>query len=150
VPTDAEIAGEISQIFAALERLHGAGLPATRANKIRRETIHFLWEVRSVAKFSPSRPHSIEARRYRASGSTDELTYEHSIPLATVMPALRAAAGDGAAMLDLLRMYVRPVIVLKAEGKALAAAGLNARLPVDALAGDSRARYLACGIEIEP
>ena len=53
-------------------------------------------------------------------------------------------------MLDLLRTYVRPVIVLKAEGKALAAAGLNAKLPANALAHDATARYLACGIEVEP
>lgn len=150
MPEDIEIAEEISQVFAALERLHAAGLPATRANKIRRETIHFLWEVRSEAKFSANRPHSVQARLSRAAGSTDDLTYEHSIPLATVMPALRAAAGDSKAMLDLLRTYVRPVIVLKAEGKALAAAGLNAKLPVNALADDATARYLACGIEVEP
>lgn len=52
-------------------------------------------------------------------------------------------------MLDLLRTYVRPFIVLKAEGKALAAAGLNAKLPANALKDDARARYLACGIEVE-
>lgn len=53
-------------------------------------------------------------------------------------------------MLEILRKYVRPVIVLKTEGKALAAAGLNAKLPTNAFADDSTARYRACGIEVEP
>tara|TARA_R110000787_G_scaffold34914_11_gene90131 strand:- start:397 stop:849 length:453 start_codon:yes stop_codon:yes gene_type:complete len=149
VPSDVDIAHEIAQIFAALESLHEKGLPGARANKVRREVIHFLWEIRAEAKFSQSRPHSLLARAYRESGAKDELTYEHSIPLATIMPRLRSAAGDGAAMLDLLKRYVQPVIVLKSESKLLASAGLNASLPLDALDDDRRSRYLACGIAIE-
>ena len=149
MPSDAEIAAEIARIFAALESLHAKGLPVARANKVRREIIHFLWEVRTESKFSHTRPHSRLARAYRQSGAKDELTYEHSIPLATIIPRLRRAAGDPEAMLELLTRYVQPVVVLKTEGKILAGAGLNAKLPMDALDDDARARYLACGIEIE-
>jgi hypothetical protein len=143
------IAEEIAAIFLAMERLHEKGLPISKASKVRREAIHFLGETREEGKLSPKRRHSLAARRARSEGRMSELTYEHSIPLASIMPLLRSAAGDGPAMLGLLRTYIQPVIVTKDEAKVLSRAKLHACLPTGASGDDAMARYRACGIKIE-
>ena len=146
---DEDIAGAIAAIFRPLERLHAAGLPEARGTKVRREAIHFLWELKDGTKFDSRRPHSIAARAYRLGGETALLRYEHSIPLASCMARLRDAARDTTTMLAALRLYVHPVIVLDEECTRLRTAGLNARLPEGADNADPFARYRATAIMIE-
>jgi hypothetical protein len=139
----------ICAIFLAVERLHDLGLPDARGSKVRRET-HFLWELREGAKLGDARPHSLPARLCRQRGQIGELTYEHSIPLATVMPLLRKAAGSPSRMLELLKKCVQPVLVTKEEGRRLASVGLGLRMPASARDYDPLTRYVQAGIEIEP
>lgn len=146
---DRDIATAISGIFQNLEDLHRKGLPVARGSKVRREAIHFIWELRSGAKLDSSRPHSRAARDYRASGQTVRLRYEHSIPLASCMELLRAASADPNVFLAALQQYIRPVIVLDTESDLLRQKGLNSRLPQGASCDDGFARYRAVGIEIE-
>lgn len=147
--TEREIAASIADIFQAVERLHALGMPDARGSKVRREAVHFLWELREGPELDSRRPHSQAARAYRNRGETALLRYEHSIPLASCMGALRQAAADPDRMLLALRLYVRPVIVLEEECARLRQAGLNSRLPDGADAIDAIARYQAAGIKME-
>ncbi|RYG86162.1 MAG: hypothetical protein EON59_10615 [Alphaproteobacteria bacterium] len=148
-PSDLEIASAIAGVFRSVEMLHSAGWRDGRGAKIRREAVHFLWETRDVPKLSPHRPHSIRAREYRRSGDVGDLRYEHSIPLATYMPILRAASADPHQMLSALKLYVRPVIVLEEECRLLSRAGLNSLLPAGSEPHDALARYASVGILTE-
>ena len=53
-------------------------------------------------------------------------------------------------MLEALETYVRPVIALEDECRALSAAGLNHTLPEGADPMDALARYMAAKISVEP
>jgi len=147
--TELDIAICIARIFDSVEDLHRKGLPDARGSRVRREAIHFLWETRELGKLDHRRPHSVAARAYRGSGLTELLRYEHSVPLATYMPQLRATARDPGAFLETLQRFVRPVIVLKSECDRLTAAGLASRMPMGIQADDFMARYRAAGVEIE-
>lgn len=149
MPTELLIATSIAEIFRAVEKLHDAGLRDSAGSRVRREAIHFLWETRDLTKLDARRPHSAAARAYRQTGETSELRYEHSIPLASYMPILRAAATDPAVMLLALHKFVRPVLVLESECRKLTAAGLASRMPANAMADDCNASYRAVGIEVE-
>ncbi|HEX6858885.1 MAG TPA: hypothetical protein VF138_01610 [Caulobacteraceae bacterium] len=144
-----DIATAISRIFLAVEDLHSKGVSEAKGSRLRREAIHFLWETREQSKFDANRPHSVAARAYRATGATELLRYEHSIPLASYMPVLRKAAKEPELMLAALKRYVRPVIVLEDECRMLTKCGLASRLPVGAAPDDALARYRQAGIEIE-
>lgn len=147
-PSDEQIAECICTIFAALEELHANGMRDGQASKVRREAVHFLWELREGTKLSQDRPHSVEAWSHRERGIKDQLRYEHSVPVAVFMPILRAAAGDAIQMLAALKLYVRPVIVTEDESRRLASSGLNHSLPAGLKADDWRARYQAVGIAL--
>jgi hypothetical protein len=58
-PDELQIAECLCSIFTALETLHGAGMRVGQASKVRREAVHFLWELREGAKLSAHRPHSV-------------------------------------------------------------------------------------------
>lgn len=60
-PAERQIAESLCSIFSALEQLHDAGLRDGQASRVRREAVHFLWELREGAKLSRDRPHSVEA-----------------------------------------------------------------------------------------
>lgn len=60
-PSERQIAGSLCSIFSALEQLHDAGLRDGRASRVRREAVHFLWELREGTKLSEGRPHSVAA-----------------------------------------------------------------------------------------
>ena len=148
--SDLEIAQAVCGVFASVEALHAKGLPDARGSRVRREAVHFLWELRDQSKLAPERPHSAAARRQRQTGDTTDLRYEHAIPLATFMPTLRAAVTGGPeAMLSALRRFVRPVIVVDAECRRLTKVGLAASMPAAAAPDDPVARYRAAGIALE-
>lgn len=147
-PSDLQIAECICTIFAALEQLHANGMRDGQASKVRREAVHFLWELRGGPKLSQKRPHSVEAWSHRERGLNALLRYEHSVPVAVFMPILRAAAGSPSQMLAALKLYVRPVIVTEDETRRLAGSGLNHTLPAGLSADDWGARYRAVGIAL--
>lgn len=147
-PTDRQIAESLCSIFSALERLHDAGLRDGQASRVRREAVHFLWELREGAKLSEGRPHSVEAWACRMEGTKALLRYEHSVPVAVFMPVLRAAAGSPDAMLEALKRYVRPVIVTEEEALRLTKEGLNHSLPPGGEVDDWAARYRAIGVRL--
>lgn len=149
MPSELDVATAIAVIFRAVERLHDLGLKDSRGSKVRREAIHFLWELRGVEKLAAERPHSVAARDYRRQGLTTLLRYEHSIPLATCMQILRAAASDPDVFLVALQKFVRPVIVLDSECQTLSRLRLGSSMPSGSKGDDPLARYVAAGIEIE-
>lgn len=147
-PTERQIAESLCAIFSALERLHGAGMRDGQAARVRREAVHFLWELREGAKLSENRPHSVEAWTCRMEGAKALLRYEHSVPVAVFMPVLRAAAGNPDVMLAALKRYVRPVIVTEEEARRLASEGLNHTLPPGVEIDDWTARYRLIGVRL--
>lgn len=147
-PTELQIAECLCAIFAALEGLHIAGMRDGRASKVRRESVHFLWELREGGKLSAERPHSAAAWDFRQGGGRGGLQYEHSVPVAVFMPILRAASRDPHSMLAALKRYVRPVIVTDEEARSLAASGLNHSLPAGVDLDDWAARYRQAGIAL--
>lgn len=147
-PSERQIAESLCLIFSALEQLHDAGLRDGRASRVRREAVHFLWELREGTKLSEDRPHSVAAWACRMDGAKALLRYEHSVPVAVFMPVLRAAAGNPDAMLEALKRYVRPVIVTEDEAHRLAREGLNHSLPPGVEADDWAARYRTVGVRL--
>lgn len=146
--SDEQIAECICTIFTALEQLHANGMRDGQASKVRREAVHFLWELREGPKLSKERPHSVEAWSHRERGLKALLRYEHSVPVAVFMPILRAAAGSPSQMLAALKLYVRPVIVTEDESRRLAGSGLNHIMPAGSDADDWAVRYRAVGIAL--
>ena len=144
-----EVARAIAEIFSALDRLHREGASDASGSRVRREAVHFLWELREGAKLAASRPHSAAARERRKACATDGLEYDHSIPVACFMPELRRAATSPEAMLYALRTYVRPVILTSEEHGLLAASGLRAKMPASCAPSDPTARYRQAGIAFE-
>ncbi|MBX7133437.1 MAG: hypothetical protein K1X67_12255 [Fimbriimonadaceae bacterium] len=144
-----EVARTIADIFAALERLHQQGARDASGSRIRREAVHFLWELRAGAKLAHDRAHSVAARAQRQAAQLGGLEYDHSIPVACFMPLLRQACGSAEMMLGRLKMLVRPVILTGDEHNLLAARGLRSKMPAGCEVTDTMARYRTAGIAIE-
>lgn len=149
MPPEIEVARAISEIFSALERLHTHGANDASGSRVRREAVHFLWELRDGPKLAESRPHSVSAREHRRSGLTIGLDYDHSIPVSCFMPELRRAAETPEQMLVALRTFVRPVILTSEEHRFLAERGLRSKMPTKCELNDAFARYREVGIAIE-
>lgn len=144
-----EVARAIADIFAALERLHQNGAADASGSRVRREAVHFLWELRAGAKLAETRPHSLAARAHRARGHLVGLEYDHAIPVACFMPILRRSAGSAETMLTALQTYVRPVVLTSDEHSRLAVGGLRSKMPIHCELHDALARYRELGIAIE-
>ena len=144
-----EVARAISDIFVALERLHNHGTRDASGSRVRREAVHFLWELRTGSKLAETRAHSLAARVQRETGQLSGLEYDHAIPVACFMPVLRHSAGSPDTMLQALRTYVRPVVLTSVEHALLATQGLRSKMPADCELTDPLARYRAAGIAIE-
>lgn len=144
-----KVARAIAEIFAALERLHQQGAVDASGSRVRREAVHFLWELRAGAKLAETRPHSLAARELRKTGQLADLEYDHSIPVACFMPVLRQSAGSPQRMLHALQTYVRPVVLTSNEHSLLAARGLRSKMPIDRDLADALARYREAGTGME-
>lgn len=144
-----EVARTIADIFAALERLHEQGAGDASGSRVRREAVHFLWELRAGSKLAEARIHSIAARAQRRAGELAGLEYDHSIPVACFMPVLRRSAASPEMMLRALQTYVQPVILTSDEHRLLAARGLRSKMPAHCELDDPLARYRDVGIVIE-
>jgi hypothetical protein len=149
----------VQQILMQLYRLVDDGVPEKRIIKLCRETVFFLYEVRSLSKFDPERPHSAGARalhrdaiaaRRKFSSPTYPIVYDHAIPLLTLRQGLRSAAlGSIGELTAFLKQHIWGVVVLKEEDDRLSKAGLRGRMPAGAALDDPMARYRAVGISFE-
>ena len=144
-----EVARTIADIFAALDRLHEQGASDASGSRVRREAVHFLWELRAGAKLAETRTHSLAARAQRRAGRLAGLEYDHSIPVACFMPVLRRAAGSPEMMLRALQTYVQPVVLTSDEHGLLALRGLRSKMPAHCDLHDGMARYREVGIAME-
>jgi hypothetical protein len=154
-----EIIEAVCRILGELHRLTNLGLDPRRIDRIRRETIFFLYEGGDAAKWSFERPHSAAARRLhreaRALGRSFNsknypVTYEHAIPLVTLREGLREAAVSSVAMSAFLQQHIMGVVILKEENERLSKLKLGRVMPSGAVPHDRLARYRKAGIEFEP
>jgi len=144
-----EVARAIADIFAALERLHEQGAGEASGSRVRREAVHYLWELRAGAKLAETRTHSLAARAQRRRGQVAGLEYDHSIPVACFMPVLRRSLASPEMMLHALQTYVQPVVLTSEEHNLLATQGLRSKMPDYCELHDALARYRSVGITIE-
>ena len=144
-PISDEIVEAVCHILAQLHRLTDLGLDPRRIDRIRRETIFFLYEGGEPTKWSFDRPHSAGARALhreaRLLGRTFNsknypITYEHAVPLATLREGLREAAGSPAEMSAFLERHVAGVAILKEENARLSKLRLRRSMPGGSLAHD--------------
>lgn len=145
-----EVARTVAEIFTSLDRLHERGAKEASGSRIRREAVHFLWELREGPKLAEARRHSLAARMQRRVGDPAGLEYDHAIPVACFMPILRRSAASPEQMLQSLKTYVHPVVLTAAEHSLLAAQGLRSKLPARCELHDVLARYREVGVEVEP
>lgn len=157
-PRDDAVVKAVRRILLQLYGLADRGLPEGQIDRIRRETIFFLYEGGDAAKWDLARPHSATARKLRVeAGGTASLplgirklvTYDHAIPLRCLREGLREASGSDGAMGAFLDRYVRGVVITREEDQQLTARGLRSKMPKGAADDDLLARYRAAGISFE-
>ncbi len=157
-PRDDAVVKAVRRILFQLYGLADRGLPEGQIDRIRRETIFFLYEGGDAAKWDLARPHSAAARKLRVgAGGTASLplgirklvTYDHAIPLRCLRDGLREASASDGAMRAFLDRHVRGVVITREEDQQLKARGLRSKMPKGAAGDDLLARYRAAGIPFE-
>ena len=157
-PRDDAVVKAVRRILLQLYGLADRGLPEGQIDRIRRETIFFLYEGGDAAKWDLTRPHSAAARKLRVeAGGTASLplgirklvTYDHAIPLRCLREGLREASGSDGAMRTFLDRYVRGVVITREEDQQLTARGLRSKMPKGVSGDDLLARYRVAGIPFE-
>jgi hypothetical protein len=159
MPTPDEIVEAVCTIVSQLHRLTDLGLDPRRIDRIRRETIFFLYEGGDAEKWSETRPHSARARQLHHKAKEDgrrfnsknyRITYEHAIPLVTLRDGLRQASSSRELMATFLQRHIIGVVLLKEENDRLSQLKLHRSMPTGCEPHDRLARYRAAGIEFEP
>jgi hypothetical protein len=125
--------------------MRAAGVGRTAYAKILRETIFFVWETGSKAKYDQSRPRSWAARGLRPA----ELDYDHAIPMKIVIDQLLEAGPDPVAVSRILREKVHAVLITKKEHSELQKKKLGNAMPSGWDGADWRARYREAGIRLD-
>jgi hypothetical protein len=152
LPTERDRVEAIRQILIQLYRLVDKGLPETHIRRIERESIFFLFENVGMEKLHKDRPHSKAARnilRTLPGEFKKSVTYDHTIPLATLRQKLKDATVSREAMYEFLMRFIKGVVITRAEDKRLNKLGLRKALPPEALCHDMMARYRSAGIDFE-
>ena len=149
----------VRQILLQLQQLQNIGVDLNRLDRIRRETIFFLYEGGNAAKFDPDRPHSTAARAHakesigsgrRFHSHYFPIVYDHAIPLKLLRTGLTDALVSHDALASFLRRYVQGVIITQSEDQRLTSMRLRSSMPDNASLDDLFARYRAADIPFEP
>ena len=129
-----------------------------KIDRIRRETIFFLYEGEDAAKWDLKRPHPSAARRLREQNAgkavlplnvRKAITYDHAIPLRCLRAGLRKASGAFDTMRAFLARHVKGVVIAREEDDRLTKLGLRSKMPDDSHPDDIMSRYRATEIDFD-